>query len=209
MSDNRTIRDRQETSADPILIWEDQSSGTEGWWLSRAHIADRQFFIARDELTAALVAVERNPDGRKYRVVAVTHPASSGPAEAIAAAKASVTAIVTGTATANRGSIFSWWLRRAAKLCMRQAPLAASSFATGAVLALAVSVFAVSSGLAGWPMAAIGIAIGAGGGPVLKSIAARSLAPDLGAWGRLIVATVSAGVGAALGAGAWMALFWP
>jgi hypothetical protein len=200
----------------PILIWEDESPGSPHWWLARAHHGPRQFYIAYDELTAHLVSVERLATGAGFAAIAVA-AAGSGQggdvAEALQAAKRATADAVAGASSGaratERAALRAWRLRRALALMRRQAPLAATAFLVGALLALAVALFAVSTDLVGWPMLAVGIAIGAGSGLVLRWLSMRRLAPDLGPWSRLALAMCAAGAGAAAAAGGFLALFWP
>jgi len=83
----------------------------------------------------------------------------------------------------------------------------------GGLLGFAVAMFAVSSGLVGWPMVLAGVFIGASAGTFLKFVADRKpsegASPALaGSWGRFAVVTIAAMIGAGIGSGGVLMLFW-
>ncbi|MDX2223850.1 MAG: hypothetical protein SFV21_13950 [Rhodospirillaceae bacterium] len=193
----------------PILIWEDESPGAQHWWLARAHHGPRQFYIAYDDLTAHLVAVERLATSVGFATIAVVPVDPARIVDALAAVKQTAAAVLAGQTRAARAAVRRWRVRRGLALIARQSLLGATAGAVGAMLALAVAMFAVTTDLVGWPMLAAGIAIGGGAGLLLRGLAVRRLAPDLGPWGRLVLAIGAAACGAALAAGGFLALFWP
>ncbi len=183
------------------LIWEDDTSATPAWWNSRAGFGDRQFFIARDPVTADLLGIVRTPIA-PYTVIAVSRD-GEGAAVALKlrVAEFAVAELIPGP------DVRGWKTRRALKRIVGFAPLALLATLTGALIGAAVALFAISTGLLGWPMAVVGVVFGAGTGPVLKALVERKRGPDDGAWPRFLAATVFAALGAALAAGGLLVLF--
>lgn len=183
------------------LIWEDDTSATPAWWLSRANFGGFQFFVARDPTTGDLLGIVKS-EAMPYRVIAVAS-AASDPANLKSRL---VDAVVRSDMSAGP-DVRRWKYKRAFRLMIGFIPLALLSLAAGGAIGAAVALFAISTGLIGWPMAAVGVAFGAGAGPVLKAIAERKHGPDAGAWPKFLAATVFAALGAALAAGGLLILF--
>ena len=192
------------------LIWEDEPAQSQSWWLARARSGDVQLFIAPDPLTASLLCLGRTtakPD--QYNVlVVISETQCADRATALAAAKHSIAVKIAHPAAEVGRPIMSWRIHRAMKLALNQAPLAAAALLLGAVLGLAVALFAVSTAMVGWPMLVAGIMIGAASGPLLKFLIDRRFKSQLGPWGRFWVATLSAAAGALASAGGLLTLFW-
>ncbi len=190
------------------LIWEDELSDSQAWWLSRARSGDLQLFIAVDPMTSSLLCLARNsirPDNYDVLVVVRQHGDMS---TTLRAAKEAV-AIKVATPLADVGwPIMAWRVVRAGHIVLNQGPLIFVSLLLGALLGLAVALFAVSTQLVGWPMLAAGIAIGAASGPPLKFLVDRRFKSVLGPWGRFWVAVASAALGAVFTAGGLLTLFW-
>jgi hypothetical protein len=197
-----------DASAQPAaadLIWEDEPPESRSWWLSRTHFGDVQVFIAPDPLTRSLLCLRRA--GGKADAYDVMVVVDQG-AEALATLKQAVAVKLTDPAAEVGRRIWSWRLHRAAKLALNQTPLAAAAVLVGALLGLAVALFAVSTSMVGWPMLAAGILIGAASGPLLKFLVDRRFKSLLGPWGRFWVATLAAAFGAFATAGGLLTLFW-
>ncbi len=199
-----------------FLIWEDEGPGSGHWWLTRAHEMNaagrRDFLIAEDDLTESVICITRPPGGRRYAVIAVMWMDDfASRADAVAAAKtAAAQWLDVPHDPAARQTVQRWRLVRLWRIIWRHLPLAFAGFGLGAVLGLAVALFAVSSGLVGWPMFAAGLLIGAGSGLALKFLVdRRSRAAEIsGPWARFFVLTAAAAAGAALAAGGIFILFW-
>lgn len=198
-------------AAQPLpLIWEDEPAGSNAWWLSRAQAGGLQLFIATDPLTASLLCLGRSsvrPD--HYDVLAiVVERATDGRAASLEEAKQAAARKASDPMADVGRSVLTWRIDRAFRLALNQVPLALAALAVGALLGLAVGLFAVSTALVGWPMLAAGIFIGAASGPLLKLLIDRRLRSVLGPWGRFWVATLSAFTGALITAGGLLGLFW-
>ncbi|MBL8629598.1 MAG: hypothetical protein JNM81_08225 [Rhodospirillaceae bacterium] len=192
------------------LIWEDELPDTQAWWLSRARSGDLQVFIAVDPMTSSLLCLGRNsirPDN--YDVLAVVRkPLHSDMAVALAVAKDAVAMKVANPLVEVGWSLMAWRFARAGQITLNQGPLIFVSLLLGALLGLAVALFAVSTQLVGWPMLTAGIVIGAASGLPLKFLVDRRFKSVLGPWGRFWVATLSAAAGAVITAGGLLTLFW-
>lgn len=203
---------------DPFLIWEeaepDDAPGGDRWWLARAHdeIAGgmRDFFIAEDDISGYLLGVVRPRRSGGFKVIAaialseVVHMS-----DGVALVKDQVTGwLVTPKEPATRSQVRRWRRRRNWVIARDNFPLAFFGFLVGAALGLVIALFAVSSGLVGWPMLASGILLGAGGGWLLKRLA--DLRPHAlpGSWGRFAVVMIAAMLGTAISAGSVFTLFW-
>jgi len=198
----------------PFLIWEDADTNNERWWLARAHEATeagRDFFVAEDDVTDCLVGVMRPARGARFHVVAVLPLQNfAGRASAVAEIKGAVVRwLADPTDTVVRSAVSRWRLGRAMKILRRNLPTILAGFAIGAMLGLFVALFAVSSGLVGWPMMLAGLTIGALAGPTLKFIVDRRAAQArVGFWARFAIVTVAAIAGAAVTTGSVLTLFW-
>lgn len=182
------------------LIWEDETSTTPAWWLSRAGDGARRYFIARCPVTDWLLGVVRAA-GIDDRVVAAVPPGAALEDVKRRMAEIAVTADPRGD-----GAVGTWRWRRRFALALRMTPLASAALLAGVAIGAAVALFAISTGLVGWPMAAVGVAFGAGAGPILKALAERGRPAD-NPWSRFLVATFFAALGAALAAGGLLVLF--
>ncbi len=215
----------------PFLIWEDaephnhpDGSPAESWWFSRAHhiapAGARDFFIAEDEVSGYLLGVvlprpSAQVSAPAFRVIAATVLSDAVHlADAVGTIKDQVTAWVAAPQDpAIRAVVARWRRRRSWVIARANAPFAAGAFVIGGLLGFAVAMFAVSSGLVGWPMVLAGIFIGASAGSFLKFVAdrkpPRAHSPALaGSWGRFAVVTVAAMIGAGLASGSILTLFW-
>lgn len=182
------------------LIWEDETSTTPAWWLSRASDSARRYFIARCPVTGWMLGIIR-VTGQDDRVVAAAPPEVS-----IEAVKHHM-AKLAGLADPRGGpEVGRWRRRRFFKLALKMVPLAVAAMTAGIAIGAAVALFAISTGLVGWPMAAVGVAFGAGAGPILKALAERGRPAD-NPWSQFLVATFFAALGAALAAGGLLVLF--
>jgi hypothetical protein len=192
------------------LIWEDEPSGSSAWWLSRSRAGDLQIFIAADQLTSSLLCLGRSSvrsdDYDVLLVIAERNYATL--TDAVTAAKQKIAAKVADPLSDMGRTVLSWRIERGWRLALNQMPLAVAALALGALLGLAVALFAVSTELVGWPMLVTGIVIGAASGPLLKFLIDKRFKSQLGPWGRFWVATFSAAVGALAAAGGLLTLFW-
>lgn len=192
------------------LIWEDEPSQSQAWWRTRARAGDLQLFIVADHLTSSLLCLARSgirPDDYDVLVV-IAEKNYADSAQAIAAAKHAVARKVINPLVDVGRTVLSWRVDRAWRIVLNQLPLGIAALSLGAVLGLAVALFAVSTELVGWPMLAAGIAIGAASGPLLKLLVDKRFKSILGPWGRFWVATLSAAIGALVTAGGLLSLFW-
>lgn len=212
----------------PFLIWEDAepepAPGTTHWWLARAYdtsaaAGPRDFFIAEDDISGYVLGVVR-PRGEdaaqsEFRVIAaILRSEVLHLADAVALLKEQIAGwLVAPREDGVRLGVGRWRRRRRWIIARTNFPLAAAAFFIGAFLGFAVAMFAVSSGLVGYPMLVAGLSIGAIAGWCLKLIADRKPHHDespalVGSWGRFAVVTLSALLGAGLGSGIILTLFW-
>ena len=212
----------------PFLIWEDAdpdpTPGVERWWLARAHdetnVGIRDFFIAEDDVSGYVVGIVRprpmaGVANASFKVIAATLLSEAiHVADAVSIVKDQVTGwLATPGEIATLRLVGRWRRHRAWVIARVNSPLAAGAFSIGAFLGFAVAMFAVSSGLVGFPMLVTGLLIGAVAGWCLKLIADHKpdapTSPALaGSWGRFAVVTVAALVGAGLASGSILTLFW-
>jgi hypothetical protein len=196
-----------------LLFWEDEATGSGRWWLARAREIKPEgridYFIAEDDLTAALVAVALTPRARRYRVVAVASFGEDiGPLEALEALKAAVTTTVYGDAGGIRWPVYRWRVRRFAALLRRDLALAVAGLAGGAVLGLAIA-FVASSRFSGGSLVLTGVVIGAMAGPGLKHLVDRNVGEAYPRpWARFAVTLVGAIIGAILAGSIAFTLQW-
>lgn len=192
------------------LIWEDEPAGSQVWWLTRSRSGDLQVFIAPDPVTGSLLGLSHTsarPKSYDVVIVLAEKPFASR-AESLNATKHAL-AVKISDPLAEVGRSLTWWrFSRAVKFALNQLPLAAVAMLLGALLGLAVALFAISTSLVGWPMLVAGIVIGAASGPLLKFLVERRFKSLLGPWGRFWVATLSAALGAFATAGGLLTLFW-
>jgi hypothetical protein len=192
------------------LIWEDEPVESQAWWLTRSRSGDLQVFIAPDPITGSLLGLCRTgarPQNYDVVMALVEQPYPSRPEALIAAKHAMAIKISDPLAEVGR-PLMVWRLSRALKFALNQVPLAAVALLIGALLGLAVALFAISTSLVGWPMLVAGILIGAASGPLLKFLVERRFKSLLGPWGRFWVATLAAALGAFAAAGGLLTLFW-
>lgn len=205
-------------SNDPFLIWEDaepdDDTGGERWWMSRAHDEKdggiRDFFVAEDDISGYVLGVVRPRRSGAFKVIAAMPLGDAvHHSDAVAAVKEQVAGwLIAPHEAVTRSLVWRWRWRRTWVITRDNFPLAISGFVVGAVLGVAVALFAVSSGLVGWPMLATGLLIGAGAGWMLKRLADHKPHALPGSWGRFAVVTVAAVIGTALSAGSIFTLFW-
>jgi hypothetical protein len=202
----------------PFLIWEeaepDADAGGDRWWLARAHDeldgGVRDFFIAEDDISGYLLGVVRPRRSGSFNVIAAT-PLSEAVhvSDALTVVKDQVAGwLVEPRESSTRSWVRRWRRRRSWVITRDNFPLAFSGFLVGAVMGLVISLFAVSSGLVGWPMLVSGIFIGAGAGWLLKRLADLRPKALPGSWGRFGVVMAAAIFGTALSAGSIFTLFW-
>lgn len=192
------------------LIWEDGPSEANTWWLSRTRTGGLQLFVAADSLTSCLLCLARSgsrPNDYDILVV-ISEREHSDRTASLAAAKHAVAVKIANPLTDLGRSSFGWRLERFARIALNQLPLALAAISLGALLGLAVALFAVSTQLVGWPMLVAGILIGAASGPLLKFLIDRRFKSLLGPWGRFWVATLGASLGALVAAGGLLSLYW-
>jgi hypothetical protein len=200
--------------SDPFLIWEEAEPDGERWWLARAHDEDngdiRDFFIAEDDISGYLLGVVRPRRSGRFKVAAAVLLSDTiSRNDAVATIKEQMTTwLVEPHAAATRRVVQQWRRRRSWNIAWGNFPLASTAYLIGALLGLIVALFAVSSGLVGWPMFVAGLLIGAGAGSVLKYIADRRPPALPGSWGRFVLVIVAAILGAATTAGGVLTLFW-
>jgi hypothetical protein len=140
------------------LIWEDDTSATPAWWLSRANEGARQFVIARDPDQRCLLGIVRVP-GADYRVIAVERDGAAVPT-----LKSRLSMLASAPDLRIGPEVRAWKTRRALVAVVRLVPLALAAALAGGAIGAVVALFAISTGLIGWPMAAVGVALGTGAG---------------------------------------------
>jgi len=205
-----------------VLIWEDadlRASGEDQWWLARAHQETasgvRDFFIAEDTITGYAVGVVLPRDNGRFKVIAAVPMADAlHLADAVSIIKDQVSGWLTAPQeSATRGFVARWRRRRSWIIARDNAPLAIGAFFVGGFLGFAVAMFALSSGLIGWPMVLVGFMIGGAAGWFLKLLADRK-PPEgkalalAGSWGRFAVVTTAAMLGTIMGSGGVLTMFW-
>ncbi|MSO72940.1 MAG: hypothetical protein EXQ84_04945 [Rhodospirillaceae bacterium] len=224
MSSADDISQLQSSGAHSILVWEDarpDDSSPRPWWLVRATDAGaaRDFFVVEDDVSGYLVGVVRRRPGRKFEMIAAallgsTEQISGGRADGIAILKDLVADWQRAPHKAALGQgVRRWRRRRTWAIARSNFPMASGAFAIGGLLGFAIGMFAVSSGAVGLPFIGVGLMIGAVAGTLLKLIAERKPPPAAagalaGSWERFIVVSFAALLGAAMGSGVVLALFW-
>lgn len=204
--------------ADIDLRWEDAEPGAGRWWLSRAKDtstgAARDVFIAEDDMTDSVIGLLRHPPQSHYTVLAAAFlDRFDSRAAAAAALKGDVAAALSGASTPDAGrvrrALRAWRVIRALTIGRKNLPFLILGLCAGALLGLAVALFAMSTGFVGWPMVAAGIVLGAATGPLLRMIVEHYRAKAVaGPWGRFALIMLGAIVGAGLTAGGALLLFW-
>lgn len=198
------------------LDWEDADPAAGRWWLARARESTaagvRDFFIAEDDMTAALIGLFRVPPQSHYTVLAAAFlDRFESRAAAAASLKVDVAAALTQTdaAAAVRRALLAWRLVRIGNILRMNFPFMLLGLCAGALLGLAVALFAVWSGLVGWPMVAAGIGLGASAGFLVKmAVEAYRANAVAGPWGRFAMIMLGAVVGAGATAAGALLMFW-
>ncbi len=174
----------------------------------------RDFFVAEDDISGTLVGIVRLRANATYRVVAAALLSDAvHKADAVTTIKDQIAGwLASPRDAATLGFVRRWRRRRFWIILRANVPLAIGAGLVGGVLGLIVALFALSSGLVGWPMLVAGLLIGAGAGTILKFIADHKPAPGAsavlaGSWARFAVATIAAVAGAGLAAGGVLTLF--
>ncbi len=203
------------------LAWEDTDPTAGRWWLSRARDtstgAARDVFIAEDDMTDALIGLLRIPPESNYTVLAAAFlDRFESRGAAVAVLKGDVLSALLGmgggqsarSAEVGR-SLRRWRLIRLGTIARKNLPFLLLGAAAGALLGLAVALFAVWTGLVGWPIVAAGIALGAAAGYFLKMAVEVTRAKAVaGPWGRFAIIMLGATLGAGVTVAGALMLFW-
>lgn len=198
------------------LEWEDSDPASGRWWISRARDvtegAARDFFVAEDDMTDALLGLLRVPPQSHYTVLAAAFlDRFESRAAAAAAVKADIASALSQGAEARgvASTLRTWRLIRVATITRKNLPFVLLGLAAGALLGLAVALFAVWTGFVGWPIVAAGVALGAATGVLMKlAVEAYRAKAVAGPWGRFAIIMLSAIAGAGLTVGGALVLFW-
>lgn len=198
------------------LSWEDADAAAGRWWISRAReIGEdgaRDFFIAEDDMTDALIGLMRVPPQSHYTVLAAVFlDRFESRTAAAAALKADVETAVAGGARAKAvyGALRRWRIIRVATIARKNLPFLLLGAGAGALLGLAVALFAVWTELVGWPFVAAGIVLGAGAGYFLKMMVEAYRAKAVaGPWGRFAIIMLGVILGAGITAAGALMRFW-
>ncbi|MCC6914003.1 MAG: hypothetical protein IT566_09905 [Rhodospirillaceae bacterium] len=198
------------------LDWEDSDPASGRWWISRARDvtegAARDFFVAEDDMTDALLGLLRVPPQSHYTVLAAAFlDRFESRAAAAAAVKDDIAnALAHGDkARSVAGALRTWRVIRVVTIARKNLPFVLLGLAAGALLGLAVALFTVWTGFVGWPIVAAGIALGAATGFLMKlAVEAYRAKAVAGPWGRFAIIMLSAIAGAGLTAGGALVLFW-
>lgn len=198
------------------LDWEDSDPASGRWWVSRARDvtdgAARDFFIAEDDMTDALLGLLRVPPQSHYTVLAAAFlDRFESRAAAAAAVKDDIASALSQgeKARAVTSGLRAWRLVRIATIARKNLPFVLLGLAAGALLGLAVALFAVWTGFVGWPIVAAGIALGAATGFLMKlAVEAYRAKAVAGPWGRFAIIMLSAIAGAGLTVGGALVVFW-
>jgi hypothetical protein len=198
------------------LHWDDADPATGRWWLSRARDAgagaSRDFFIAEDDMTDALLGLLRVPPESHYTVLAAAFlDKFESRAAAAAAVKDDIAAVLAHSEKAKDvfRALRRWRFIRVLTVARKNFPFALLGLVAGALLGLAVALFAVWTGFVGWPIVAAGVALGAAAGVLLKiAVEAHRAKAVAGPWGRFAIIMLGAVVGAGATAAGTLVLFW-
>ncbi|MGE4061959.1 MAG: hypothetical protein AB7E79_01195 [Rhodospirillaceae bacterium] len=198
------------------LTWEDADPADGRWWLARAREVTsagvRDFFIAEDDMTEALLGLLRVPPQSHYTVLAAAFlDRFESRAAAAASLKQDVSAALTQTdkAAAVRRALLYWRTVRVATILRQNLPFILLGLCGGMVLGLSVALFAVWTEFVGWPMVAAGVVLGAAAGVLLKMAVENYRAKAVaGPWGRFAVAMLGVIVGAGVTAVGALFRFW-
>lgn len=198
------------------LDWEDSDPASGRWWISRARDvtegAARDFFVAEDDMTDALLGLLRIPPQSHYTVLAAAFldRFESRAAAAAAVKEGIANALAHGDkARSVARDLRTWRFIRVATIARKNLPFVLLGLAAGALLGLAVALFTVWTGFVGWPIVAAGIALGAATGFLMKlAVEAYRAKAVAGPWGRFAIIMLSAIAGAGLTAGGALVLFW-
>lgn len=200
------------------LAWEDADPTAGRWWISRARDtstgAPRDVFIAEDDMTDALIGLLRIPPESNYTVIAATFlDRFESRAAAAAVLKGDVLSALPGIGGRRsaevRRSLRRWRSIRLGIIARKNLPFLFLGAAAGALLGLAVALFATWTGLVGWPIVAAGIALGAAAGYFLKAAVevTRATAAS-GPWGRFATIMLGASLGAGVTVAGALTAFW-
>jgi hypothetical protein len=163
-------------------------------------------------MTDTLIGLLRVPPESNYTVLAAAFlDRFESRSAAAAALKGDVSSALGRGDRADevRRSLRSWRFVRAATIARKNLPFLLIGLGAGAVLGLAVALFAVWTGLVGWPIVAAGIALGAAAGYFLKMAVEVTRAKAVaGPWGRFAIIMLGATVGAGLTVAGALMLFW-
>lgn len=197
-----------------VLDWEDADPAAGRWWIARARDprGARDFFIAEDDMTDALVGLYRVPPQSHYTVLAAAFlDRFDSRAAATAALKDDVRSALTQTdaAAAVRRALLRWRVIRIATVLRMNFPFLLLGFCAGASLGFAVSLFSLWSEFVGWPMVAGGIVLGAAVGYLLKvAVEAYRAKAVAGPWGRFAIIMLGVIAGAGTTAVGGLLYFW-
>jgi hypothetical protein len=198
------------------LDWEDSDPASGRWWIARARDvtegAARDFFVAEDDMTDALLGLLRIPPQSHYTVLSAAFlDRFESRAAAAAAVKRDIANVLShgDKAEGVAGALRTWRFIRIATIVRKNFPFVLLGLAAGALLGLAVALFAVWTGFVGWPIVAAGIALGAATGFLMKlAVEAYRAKAVAGPWGRFAIIMLSAIAGAGLTVAGALVLFW-
>jgi len=203
------------------LAWEDADPTAGRWWISRARDtrtgAPRDVFIAEDDMTDALIGLLRIPPESNYTVIAATFlDRFESRAAAAAVLKGDVLSALPGIGDGRSGrsaevrrSLRRWRTVRLGTIARKNLPFLLLGAAAGALLGLAVALFATWTGLVGWPIVAAGIALGAAAGYFLKAaVEVTRATAAAGPWGRFATIMLGASLGAGVTVAGALTAFW-
>jgi len=208
-------------SCNQTLQWEDADPGAGRWWIARARHIDadgaRDFFIAEDDMTDALIGLVRVPPQSRYTVLAAAFldrfesraAAADALKDDIGAAMAPGEKAPGDKAKDVAVALRRWRLIRIATVARKNLPFFLLGMGAGALLGLAVALFAVWTEFVGWPFVVAGVALGAAAGFFLKMMVEAYRAKAVaGPWGRFAIIMLGAIAGAGMTAAGALMRFW-
>lgn len=198
------------------LQWEDADSKAGRWWIARARgigaSGARDFFIAEDDMTDALIGLMRIPPQSHYTVLAAAFlDRFESRAAAAAALKDEVAAALApgDRAAGVAAALRRWRVIRIATIARKNLPFLLIGMGAGALLGFAVALFAVWTEFVGWPFVAAGVVLGAAAGYFLKMMVEAYRAKAVaGPWGRFAIIMLGAILGAGVTAAGALMRFW-